>query len=133
MPALKNLFLSISSFLISLALTPMTVPLCRVIGAIDIPDGRRKINEYPTPRLGGLGFFFAAFIILLPLAAKDAHAAALLAAGSLLVAGGIADDTYSLSPFFKLLIQIACAISVISFIGIPKEFSPPCRFPSCRL
>ena len=119
----KNIFLAFVAFAISYMLTPLTIPLSHVTGAMDIPDGNRKINKFPIPRMGGLGFFLAAFLVIFPIAAINPFAAALLSAGAVLVAGGVLDDTFGTSPMLKLLIQSLCAVIVISFIGIPDEFS----------
>ena len=109
--------------LLSYLLTPLTVPLCERIGAFDIPDGKRKINTTEIPRLGGLAFFFASAVTLLPLAGESPTVAALLSAGAILVAGGVADDSFSAPALPKLLIQAAAALVAIAFIGIPSEFS----------
>jgi UDP-GlcNAc:undecaprenyl-phosphate GlcNAc-1-phosphate transferase len=109
--------------LLSYLLTPLTVPLCERIGAFDIPDGKRKINEVAIPRLGGLAFFLASAITLLPLVPTSPTVAALLSSGAILVAGGVADDSFSAPAIQKLFIQTAAALVAISFIGIPSDFS----------
>ena len=115
--------LSALSFLLAYLFTPVTFPLCRAVGAIDVPDGVRKINTHPTPRLGGLAFFAASFLILFQFAGDDAYVAALLSGGAILVAGGFADDSFGFSPLPKLFIQAATALVVIAFIGIPEKIS----------
>ena len=115
--------LAVLSFLFSYLLTPATLPLCRTVGAIDYPDGKRKINTSPTPRLGGLGFFFASFIFLSPFAARDPFVAALLSGGAILVAGGFADDSFGIKPFPKFLIQGAAALITAFIIDLPSEVS----------
>ena len=57
-----TLVLSALSLIISYLLTPLTVRLSYATGALDRPDGVRKIHLNDTPRLGGLAFFLAAFI-----------------------------------------------------------------------
>ena len=123
MPIMKLFILGALSFGLSYLITPLTIPLCKRIGAIDIPDGIRKINTAPTPRLGGLAFFASVFIILAPFASRDASISAMLTAGAILVAGGIADDSFGLSPFLKLAIQAVSALVAVSIIGIPERFS----------
>ncbi len=121
---LKNAYsLVTSAFLISFALTPLTILLCRTVGAIDLPDGKRKINTLPTPRLGGLSFFAAFYLLSFPIALKDPYTAASLAAGAILCAGGVADDVYDLPPLLKLAIQSAAALVAISITGAPESFS----------
>ncbi len=110
------------AFSISFLTTPLTVPLCRITGSYDKPDGKRKINTHPTPRMGGLGFFLASLIVLIPFIG-DSSVAAMLASGAILVAGGVADDTFTIPPGWKFLIQGAASLVAIIFIGIPDEIS----------
>ena len=120
---IKNLISAAIAFSISYILTPFTIPLCKTIGAYDKPDGKRKINTEPIPRLGGLGFYLATLIILFPLVSRSDTVAALLCGGTVLIIGGIADDTFNISPAMKLFIQGAAALVALAFIGIPDEMS----------
>lgn len=112
-----------SAFLLSFAFTPLTIPLCRTVGAIDLPDGKRKINTHPTPRLGGLAFFTVFYILAFPIAKNDPYTAAALSSGAILCAGGLADDVYNLPPALKLIIQCAASLVAITVIGAPESFS----------
>ena len=123
MQQIKLPILAAIAFGIAYLFTPATIPLCKKIGAIDMPDGVRKINVYPTPRLGGLSFFLACFATLIPAAAENGYVAALLSGGAIIVAGGVADDVFDMPPKFKLFVQIAAALVTVSFIGLPEEFS----------
>ena len=109
----------VSSFLF----TPATILLCSTVGAMDEPDGKRKINTHPTPRLGGLAFFLSFVIFALPVAMVDPFTAAVLSGGAVLVAGGFADDVFDIPPVLKLLIQASAALVAISFIGAPESIS----------
>lgn len=111
------------AFLLSYILTPQTIRLCHTLGADDKPDGERKINTLPIPRLGGLAFFSSFFIFAVPLAAKDPTVAAILSGGAILVAGGFADDVFNLSPKLKLLIQISASLVAITIAGSPETLS----------
>lgn len=117
------IFLVFSSFLLSYSLTPLTIRLCKTVGAMDKPDGKRKINTHPTPRLGGLAFFAAFFIVCSISAAENPFIAAALSGGAILVAGGFADDVFDVPPMLKLLTQSAAALSAVAFIGAPESFS----------
>lgn len=120
----KSTFLLILSFIISLFSVPSAARLSRVTGAIDRPDGRRKINESEIPRLGGLAFFGAFFLCaLLAGIHTEPLLAALLSGGSVLVAAGVADDTFTLPPLVKLILQLAACGIALSFIDIPTSFS----------
>lgn len=111
------------AFGISYLFTPLTIPLCKKVGAIDIPDGVRKINTVPTPRLGGLGFFISCLLVLFAFIKESGTVAALLSAGAIIVAGGVADDVFNIPPSLKLFTQAAAAFVTVAFIPMPTEFS----------
>ena len=123
MMQIKFPLLAAIAFGIAYLTTPITIPLFKKIGAIDIPDGISKINVSPTPRLGGLAFFFACLTVLMPFAKESAGVAALLSGGAIIVAGGVADDVFDMPPRFKLFIQAAAALVTVAFMGIPEQFS----------
>ena len=108
---------------LSFILTPVSIRLCRLVGAMDTPDGKRKINTLPIPRLGGLAFFASFFIFAFPFSTKDPFSAAILSGGSVLVAGGFLDDVFNLSPSLKILTQSAAAAVALAFVGAPSSFS----------
>ena len=111
-------------FAIAYALTPATVSAARALGAIDVPDGVRKINRSSMPRLGGIGFF-AAFIFgaLLFLPFGDKAACAILIGGGIIVAFGVADDIRGLPPTIKLASQLFASAAVVLTVGSPESFS----------
>ena len=111
------------AFILSYAMTPAATRLALAMGALDAPDGYRKINERPMPRLGGLGFFVASALILFPAIKESPTVAGLLAGGTVLMVGGVADDTYGLSPSAKLLIQTVASAVALAFTGIPEYLS----------
>lgn len=119
----KSLILAVFAAALSYLITPITIPLCRTIGAVDMPDGARKVNTVPTPRLGGLGFFLSALTVLFPYITESPTVAAMLSGGTILMAGGVADDTFNLPPFAKFFIQGAAALVSLSFIGTPEELT----------
>ena len=81
----------------------------RKIGALDIPDGRRRIHTSPVPRLGGLAVFggicLAAFLYI-PVC-RIFWGIFIGAVIILLV--GAADDLHSLPWWIKLSAQLAAA------------------------
>ncbi|MBQ3015510.1 MAG: undecaprenyl/decaprenyl-phosphate alpha-N-acetylglucosaminyl 1-phosphate transferase [Clostridia bacterium] len=123
MSQIKLPIIAAIAFGISYLFTPATIPLCKKVGAIDIPDGGRKINTVPIPRLGGLGFFLSCLLVLFPFIGESGTVAALLAGGAIIVAGGVADDVFSISPTAKLFVQAAAAFVTMVFIEMPTEFS----------
>ena len=125
MEIINNIIIpSALAFMLSLLLCPLSARLSRVTGAIDYPDGVRKINKVPIPRLGGIGFFLAFFVSVLPLLPEAENALfALLSGGAIIVAGGVVDDTYSIPPLIKFILQVAAAAVGVCLMGIPTEYS----------
>jgi len=105
----------------AVALTPVARALAQRLGAIDKPDGHRKLHERPVPMFGGVAVYLAlVFGLFLTtdglFTAVDSHAR--LAAVILVVAGlvcviGCVDDLWDLAPRFKLLLQIAASLIVV--------------------
>ncbi|MBO8173597.1 MAG: undecaprenyl/decaprenyl-phosphate alpha-N-acetylglucosaminyl 1-phosphate transferase [Bacillaceae bacterium] len=111
-------------FFISLVITVMATPgvmkLAKKIGAVDYPDGKRKVHNKVMPRLGGLAIyigFVISYLVVFPsfsaLYAKEA--AGILVGSTIILFVGIIDDKYQLSPKMKFLGQLVAAIVVVMF------------------
>lgn len=106
----------------AVVLTPVARSLALRLGAIDKPDGHRKLHERPVPLFGGVAVYLALVFGLFfttngLLTAVDPHAR--LAAVLLVVAGfvciiGCVDDLWDLAPRFKLLLQVAASLVVVA-------------------
>ncbi len=101
------------AFFISLASTPLVKTIACRIGAIDVPDGERRVHKSPIPRLGGLAIFLGFICAVLTLADIDTQMRGILIGSLLIVAIGIIDDVKQLKASIKLLVQIAAAIIVV--------------------
>jgi UDP-GlcNAc:undecaprenyl-phosphate GlcNAc-1-phosphate transferase len=117
-------FVGIASLIVAMGvtwlLTPATIRLAHVLGAVDRPD-RRKIHRKPVPRIGGLAVFggfvagltFAAWATagtLNPSANVYWIGLGIAATGILLV--GLADDIWGLSFHLKFVTQTMAAVFV---------------------
>ncbi len=120
-------------------MTPVARSLAQRFGAIDRPDGHRKLHERPVPLFGGVAVYLA-LVVGLVLTTSGLAAGidpqARLANVVLVVAGfvcviGCIDDLWDLPPRFKLLLQaIASGVVVLSgywvdrvvVFGYPIEF-----------
>ena len=60
----KYALLFLAALALSLLLTPLVRHIATVVGAIDLPGGR-KIHTRPIPRLGGVSVFIAFFLVKL--------------------------------------------------------------------
>lgn len=123
-------------FLTSYFLIPPIIVVARRLGAVDRPDGKRKIHTNPTPRLGGIAIYAGILTgilsgIVMLIAAKQSiyvemsSLLGIFVGASFIVLLGVADDFFSLRPLEKYLGQIASAFIAIifgysiSFINLP--------------
>jgi UDP-GlcNAc:undecaprenyl-phosphate GlcNAc-1-phosphate transferase len=119
----------------ALVLTPVVRAGARKLGALDHPDGNRKLHSTPIPKLGGVAVFGGVYIViaaLLPLHDSAAAGAAIRLAwqcfpAALLVLGlGMADDLWPLKPWMKVLVQVIAALMICSYpeLRIAKMSNP---------
>lgn len=127
-----SLALALAAAIVSLALTPLARQLALRAGAIDIPDARR-VHKTPTPRFGGLAIAAAVLGVawvsrLLPGPAASLDPRPLLGltcAAVPILALGMADDRWSVSPWVKLIVQACAALTLTLFgYGIPVLTNP---------
>ena len=97
-------------FLISLSLTPISIKLSAVIGAMDYPDGIRKLHATPTAKLGGIPIYTAFLLTSLSYHFTSGVSFAIILGGALTLLGGAIDDTLELSWHYKLFLQCCAAI-----------------------
>lgn len=111
------------SFLFTVLLMPISIRGARAVGAVDVPDGERKLHARPTARLGGLAVFLSVLLAGLFLLPDTPLRAALLSGGALLCVLGISDDVFSLSPAVKLTAQAAVAFIPACFSLYPRAIT----------
>jgi len=109
------------AFLLSLVLTPIVKKIAIKMGAIDLPD-ERKVHKEIMPRMGGLAIYLAFVISYLSLVMFDLFEPvrfinAFLIGSTIVVATGVIDDKYQISPKQKLLGQIIAAFIVVFYGG----------------
>jgi UDP-GlcNAc:undecaprenyl-phosphate GlcNAc-1-phosphate transferase len=118
-------YVGIAAFLVAMGatwiVTPGVIRLAGVLGAVDLPGGRKTHRE-PMPRIGGLAVFFGFVAGMLFAAAATGNlftfpqtgvywrGLAYAATGLLVV--GLLDDLYRLSYLWKFAAQIAAAVYV---------------------
>ena len=116
--SIPSLFLL--SCLLAVLFTPLSMSLAVKVGALDVPDGGRKLHPSPTPRLGGVGVFFAVAAVALSLLSSSPERSAWLTGGALLAALGVSDDVFTLSPRLKLFAMSAILLLPVCFGLAPK-------------
>lgn len=106
------------TFMVSLIITPLVKLLAFRIGAYDAP-GERRINKKIMPTAGGLAIYFSftfSCLFLFQSVIPIAYIGPILLAGGIVVATGLIDDIWELSPSKKTL-GILLASLVIYFVA----------------
>lgn len=114
---------SIVLFLVALAIVLVATPLVRSaagrLGAVDRPDGQRRLHSRPVPKLGGVALFFsfyAAVALVLPFwddpsgRAAEVVAWQIFGPSLLILALGIADDMWGVKPWTKVGVQLLAGL-----------------------
>ncbi|NLB80460.1 MAG: undecaprenyl/decaprenyl-phosphate alpha-N-acetylglucosaminyl 1-phosphate transferase [Clostridiaceae bacterium] len=113
------------AFLVSFASTPIIKKLAVKIGAMDIPDGKRRVHKLPIARLGGLAIFYGFIVAILCFSNIDKSIRGLLIGSVIIVGLGIIDDVFKLKAPVKLFVQIVAAcIAVLHGIKITYFTNP---------
>lgn len=102
----------LTALVISFLFTSPVMRFAQRVGAIDSPDERR-VNETPTPRMGGLAIFFGFIVSLLIFVDVNTQVMAMLLGALIIAAMGAVDDIVDLSPWIKLGMQTFAAIVAV--------------------
>ncbi len=105
----------------SLALTPAARRLAIRFGAIDAPDGQRKLQKQPVPLWGGVAVYISllvglAVVNLGPLGDNpglQTLSLVLASAAGIVCISGCIDDARDLNPRVKLLLQIISVLPAV--------------------
>ncbi|MED1641965.1 MraY family glycosyltransferase [Brevibacillus agri] len=107
----------LTSLIVSFIATPYVKKLAEKVGAVDAPN-QRKVHTRIMPRMGGLAIYLGylvAFFLFVPYDSMS-EMLGIFIGSTIVMAVGMLDDKYQLSPKWKLLGQlIATAIVVIPF------------------
>lgn len=107
------------------ALTPLMGRLARRTGVVDTPSDERRMHEYATPLLGGLGMYVGWLVAVLLLVPINRPVWGIIGGATIVVTVGLFDDLYELEPivkFFGQLFAIAVAIYFdirVARVGVP--------------
>lgn len=107
----------LTSLIVSFIATPYVKKLAEKVGVVDAPN-QRKVHTRIMPRMGGLAIYLGylvAFFLFVPYDSMS-EMLGIFIGSTIVMAVGMLDDKYQLSPKWKLLGQlIATAIVVIPF------------------
>ncbi len=124
-------FLFLISLISTLLLTPLAGWLAMALGAVDLPDDKRRVHTKPTPRMGGVAIY-AAFLMtlaLVPFLRNDLGTrfnehpqwyVSIIAATTIIFLLGVYDDLRGANAALKISIQILAAI-VLQYSGFGIE------------
>ncbi len=127
-----SLQLALAAAVLAWALTPLVKRLALRVGAVDQP-GPRRVHTQPMPRFGGLAIAVAVLVVawvarLFPGPAQLFDPRPLLGftcASIPVLALGLADDRWSVSPWIKLTLQSCAALTLVAFgFGVPVLTNP---------
>lgn len=107
-------------FLLAYVLTPPVIAVAWKLRAVDVPMDERRMHCVAIPRNGGLAVFAAFLAGCLLFARGNGALTRILPGAALLLLAGLADDIHCLSPWIKLLFQVAAALLGC---GIPQNFA----------
>lgn len=123
------------AYIVSFMATPYTIKLANKIGAVDIPNDKRRMHNNSMPKFGGpaviLGFLVSVMYLLIIMSIEGSfnlfteeqygYKLIGLFLGIVVIAiTGIVDDTKTIKPITKLIGQIVAALIIVAF-GIKIE------------
>ena len=102
---------------VSVILTPLTIPLAKRTGMVDMPDGGRKNHGRPLPYLGGAAIYLASMAAFLLVAkANIPYFKLVLVLGfSAIFFLGLIDDVRDVSSKLRLLMHFLVSLIVYIF------------------
>ena len=103
-------------FFISLSLTPICIKLSAICGAMDYPDGIRKLHTKPTAKLGGIPIYISFLLTSLSYLLTSGLSLAVMLGGAVALLGGVIDDTIDILWHQKLLLQCCAGIVGVSIL-----------------
>lgn len=116
--SLLNILLIVgTTFLISFLLMFVNKKLSTHLGAIDIPNEKRRIHKLPTPRMGALSIFLAFLIGYMIFGVPSVKMNAILIGSFFLVIIGMFDDIKPIPNRYKLIAQIIAALIAVFYGG----------------
>jgi len=118
-------FMYVAVILIGAFLSYAIIPplrRCAVkIGAVDKPDGKRKLQREPVPYFGGVAIV-ASFIVVatatLAILGEISDKYAIIAVGTvLMMITGVVDDVCDMKSYIKFFVQVAVALATVLLGG----------------
>ena len=123
---LLRLLLAIGvAFVLSLTATPIVKKFAEKVGAMDIPDHKRRVHNHPIPRMGGLAIFLGFILSVVLFADINMQLQGILLGSVVIVITGVIDDIIQLRAWIKFLAQIAAAVIAVLYGVVIQILSNP--------
>ena len=112
------------TFLLSFLFMYVNIPLSKHLGAVDIPNEKRRIHKNPTPRMGALSIYLSFLIGYMIFGQPSIQMNSVLIGSFVLVIIGMFDDIKPIPNRYKLVAQIIAALIAVFYGGfLLKEMS----------
>ena len=98
------------AFGISFFMTPISMWIARMIGAVDVPTDNRRMHRRAIPRFGGMAIFLSVTITILLFEGDEPKIRIALLGGAFIYALGALDDVFNLPAWVKFTVQTAVAV-----------------------
>ena len=112
----------ILAFLGSIVFTFLAILIAKKFNIVDSPSAR-KVHTKPTPLLGGVAIFAAFILALLLNFSFSWELKGIVIAASIILLSSLVDDVKELPASIRLIVQVLCALVVISF-GVRLNIIP---------
>lgn len=106
--------------IVAAAITPVSIWLAPKVGAMDIPQDKRRVHNKPMPRFGGMAIYLG-LMASLSLYANDRGIVPAMVGCTLIFILGAIDDIRGMKPVVKFLGQTVTA-SVVFAMGLRITF-----------
>lgn len=106
-----------STIFLSMLLVPATISLAYKVGAVDIPKSRSS-HSTPKPRMGGLAISLSLLIACVLFVPFNNFWMAFVLGLVVVVATGVIDDIFNITPRWKFAGQIAAAVLFVYLSGM---------------
>lgn len=119
-PYFSYIIAIIGSLAVSLFSVPNIIYIAKRKRLLDMPDNHRKLHLRVVPNLGGIGIFFAFFIVasLLITAQSFPKWNYIAAATLILFVTGMKDDLVAISPSKKFIAQAIASTIIVVFADV---------------
>lgn len=112
------------ALILSSSITSLTIQAYRSLGLVDKStkkDHPKHIHTKPVPRGGGIPIFIAMLFSVFLFSTFDQHMVGIFSGAFILLALGVLDDIFDLSPYLRLILGFAAA-GLVVFSGIGIDF-----------